>query len=334
MPNELVHDTRRGQLSPVKQPRGPEKAIKIRESAALHSAQEFFADLLATHKDDKRGAPNFFRFVWTRALGELDWPASNIVWRRESEKVFPFDLISRVSEHASKLGDALDAANAAYRPRPAKKSEPLFSLSSLEQVSKIRGEARHLMLSSKMRGAIGRPAMNRRLYTVAALLPFLKWTRLATRGHGAEPGDEGIWAWLTKWENALGSVHIADLPWLGNRICQGGLRPRDLGDEGRFVVLLPKKNQGLISRQETLSRWWNGMVKDKHNHDSIIQAGAAFIAWRRQLYKKELEFGAIGSTAKLQGVELEFAASAAKTLAQHCGMPETAVLKHWSQIHL
>ena len=94
----------------------------------------------------------------------------------------------------------------------------------------------------------------------------------------------------------------------------------------------PRKREKAHS--ETLLRWWTNVSKNKDNHDTIFDAGAAFIAWQRQLFKKPILTGDVGSTGTLTGIEVTFAESASETLARHCGVSPQSVLDRWAQIRL
>jgi hypothetical protein len=300
-----------------------------RKTEVLTRAKDYLRELLATAGTKEDG--QFLRFALTRSLFEYELPLIQEMHRRNRQKTMPQAKIARVAEFSSKLVNALEAANDAYKLM-SPGADALFVSEKIGHAADIRDSAHSLLRRFELKSRSGHPILEKRLYSIPALLTYLRWSKAASRADSHEPADAGMWAWLTKWDDHFGPIHVLDRDWLGRRLCAGDLLPEDFNDRKRFFVPLSKR--GDTPHAETLLRSWSKVAKQKDYHDTITRAGAAFIAWRRRLFKKPMNVGDVGSTARLDGTESKFAASASKTLARHTRLTQRSILDSWSQIHL
>jgi hypothetical protein len=298
-----------------------------RKAEVLGQAKDYLRDLLA--EADTKDAGQFLRFALTRAFCEYELPLIQELHRLNKKKTHPRPEIARVAEFSSKLVNALEAANAAYKQKSPGAGD-LFPVDKIDQVVNLRDLSSRLLRQFWLKSTRGRALLEKRLYAVSALLPYLRWSKLTSRADAHEPADTGAWSWLTKWDDHFGKIHVLDQDWLSRRLCAGGLTPEDFDDRARFLVVLSNKP----AKNETLLRWWTTNADNKNNQDTIIKASAAFIAWRLRLFKKAIYIGDVGSTASLSGIEADFAQSASKTLAHHTGLTQRFILNRWSEIHL
>lgn len=291
-------------------------AENVKKVAALGKARDYLAELL---RDFHGETGQFFRFVLTRSLCEYELSAMKALYGQQ----LPREDLRHVAQYSSKLANAVDRANKTYASKTAGKGH-LFDAQQIAAIESVRDEAHRHLRSYK--GARGGQTPEQLVYAIAALLPYLRWRRLPGRDQANGPDDRGLWPWLTKWADIFGAVHVVDRDWLMRRLCAGGLMPEDFDDRANFIVSRPK------SRTETVLRWWTTVARTRA--DTVLDAGAAFVAWNRRIFKKPICTGEIGSTLPLAGVDLEFAESAASTLARHCRVSRQSVLDRWAQVRL